>query len=468
MRTSIFLTFLFVVFCSSCDNNEVDNWKQAEKVLAEIKDPVFPDKHFNVVDFGFKAECPDSSAPNTVAINNAIEACHAEGGGRVIIPAGTYYTGPIELKSNVNLHMEDGTILRFSNNPDDYTPFVISRWEGWDCINFKPLIYAYKQTNIAITGKGILDGQADNTHWWPWKGKKEYGWEEGMISQEWNPDNTSGKRRLNQMSIDNVPLEERILSKDDCLRPPFIQPYECTNVLIQDIKIINAPFWLIHPVLSENVIVRGVTMESHGPNNDGCDPESCRNVLIEDCFFNTGDDCIAIKSGRNEDGRRWDRPSENIIIRNCVMRDGHGGVVIGSEISGNCFNVWAENCQMDSPELDRVIRIKSNALRGGRIENIFVRNIQVGECKEAVFRIEMKYERVTEGPYIPSVRNVVLENITCDKSRYGVFIDGLENSVQVRDVLIKNCTFNNVKIEKQITGAENVVFENVTINKAEE
>jgi polygalacturonase len=262
----------------------------------------------------------------------------------------------------------------------------------------------------------------------------------------------------------NVPVEKRIMTEEDCLRPPFIQPYLCKSVLIQDVKIINAPFWLIHPLLSESVIVRGVTMESHGPNNDGCDPESSKNVLIEDCYFNTGDDCIAIKSGRNNDGRRWNVASENIIIRNCKMKDGHGGVVVGSEISGGCYNIWAENCEMDSPDLERVVRIKSNAIRGGNIENIFVRDIKVGECREAVFRVEMKYERVFDGPYVPSIKNVVLENIDCGKSRYGIFIDGLDSSVQIRDVLIKDCNFNNITTDKRITGAENVVFENVKIN----
>lgn len=435
-------------------------WLEKDRVADRIIPPRFPDKTYSVTDY--RSDLTDKMI--TTAIRKAIEVCNREGGGTVVIPSGTHYTGPIELKSNVRLHLEEGAILKFSNNPDDYKPFVISRWEGWDCINFKPLIYAYKQTNIAITGKGILDGQADNNHWWPWKGKKEYGWKEGMISQEWHPAKQAGRNRLAAMCDANIPIKDRVMTEEDCLRPPFIQPYLCTNVLIEDIKIINAPFWLIHPLLSQNIIVRGVTMDSHGPNNDGCDPESCTDVLIENCYFNTGDDCIAIKSGRNNDGFRWGIPSKNIIIRNCIMKDGHGGVVIGSEISGGCYNVWAENCEMDSPELDRVVRIKSNAIRGGKIENLFVRNIKVGVCKEAVFRVEMKYERVYEGPNIPSVKNVILENITSNKSRYGIFIDGLEHSIQVQNVLIRNCNFNNVEIDKKITGAECVNFDNTFIN----
>ncbi len=470
MKKKGVLSLLFImIFLSGLTagcKGKVDNvlpWDKMDNVLSSIKDPVFRENTFNIMDFGAVVNNPELL--NTKAIEKAIEACHKAGGGVVLIPNGTFYTGSIELKSNVNLHLSDSSVLKFSINPQDYFPFVITRWEGWDCINFKPLIYAYKQTNIAITGNGILDGQANETNWWPWKGKEEYGWEKGMISQEWNHNQVSGRDRLEAMEQKNVPVEKRLMKVEDRLRPPFIQPYLCQNVLIQDVKIINAPFWLVHPLVSENVIVRNVTMNSHGPNNDGCDPESCKNVLIEGCYFNTGDDCIAIKSGRNNDGRRWGKPSENIIIRNCIMKDGHGGIVVGSEISGGCYNVWAENCEMDSPELERVVRIKSNAIRGGNIENIYVRNIRVGECKEAVFRVEMKYENVKEGPNIPSVKNIILENITCNKSKYGIYIDGLENSVQVRNVLVRNCTFNNVKIEKKIVGAENITLENVRINE---
>jgi polygalacturonase len=355
-------------------------------------------------------------------------------------------------------------VLKFSTNPEDYLPVVLSRWEGWDCYNLKPLIYAYEQENIAITGKGILDGQASSDNWWPWKSKKEYGWKEGMVSQEWNGDKEAGRNRLARMEAEEIPVEERIMSIEDRLRPPFFQPYLCKNVLVEGITINRSPFWLLHPLLCENVIIRGVTMDSHGPNNDGCDPESCKNVLIEDCYFNTGDDCIAIKSGRNKDGFRWNTPSENIIIRRCVMKDGHGGVVIGSEISGGCRNVWAEDCEMDSPNLDRIVRLKTNPLRGGTIENLFVRNIQVGECKESVMRMELKYERVTKGPNMPVIRNVILNNIQSNKSKYGVWIDGYTDHVSVHDILIRNCNFSNVEKGNLVIGAENVVFEEVFLN----
>lgn len=464
MKKSILPLLIMTVFIlSSCAVDiEKEAWKQAYKVLETIEEPSFPSLKISVLDFGLKDGVEDYSC---TAINEAIDTCHAQGGGMVVVPKGTYYTGPIVLKSNVCLFFEDSVVLKFSTNPQDYTPFVLSRWEGWDCYNYKPLIYAYKQENIAVKGHAILDGQAGPDNWWPWKGRKEYGWKEGMICQVWNGDKTSsGHYRLSQMDENQTPVEQRQLKMDDCLRPPFFQPYLCKNVLIEDVTINNAPFWLLHPLLCENVIVRGVRMESHGPNNDGCDPESCNKVLIENCYFNTGDDCIAIKSGRNKDGFRWNTPSQNIIIRNCIMKDGHGGVVIGSEISGGCRNVWAEDCEMDSPNLDRIVRLKTNPIRGGQIENLYVRNIKVGVCKEAIMRVELKYEGVKTGPNMPSLSNIILSNIHSTKSKYGVWIDGFEDVINVRDVRIRNCSFDNVQKGNLMVGAENVVFEDVTLN----
>lgn len=460
-QVALALITLLIASCAKTLTSEEQAWKQAEEVLKHIQEPVFPELRISVLEYGVVEGIEDYS---NQGINQAILACSEQGGGTVVIPTGVFYTGPITMQSNVCLHLEDSAILRFSTHPSDYEPFVLSRWEGWDCINFKPLIYGYKLENVAITGNGILDGQASDENWWPWKSRPEYGWKPGMISQEWNGENVAGRNRLAQMEADEWPIEERIMTQEDRLRPPFIQFYSCKNVLISDVTIERAPFWLIHPLLSENIIVRGVTMESHGPNNDGCDPESCKNVLIEDCFFNTGDDCIAIKSGRNNDGRRWNIPSENIIVRNCTMKNGHGGVVIGSEITGGCRNVWAENCTMDSPELDRVLRIKSNAIRGGIIENVYMRNIEVGECKEAIFRVEMKYEKVMEGPHMPEIRNVYLTNVRSSKSRYGVWIDGFEEVISVWNVQVRDCAFNNVDKGNLIVGAEAVSFEQVYIN----
>lgn len=438
-------------------------WDEAQTILSNIKAPTFPNKDFLITRYGAK---PGSAAmkANTKAIAKAIDACSKQGGGRVVVPAGEWFTGPITLKSNVNLHISEGAVLKFSNNPMDYHPFVEIRWEGMDCINYRPLIYAYQQDNIAITGKGTLDGQATDETWWYMKGKKEYGWKDGLNSQE----HGGGRDRLMQMVLSDTPLAQRVMTEADCLRPQFVSPTKCNNVLIEGVSIIRAPFWVVHPLFCNNVTVRDVHINSHGPNNDGCDPESCKNVLIEGCSFDTGDDCIAIKSGRNNDGRNTPIPSENIIVRNCEMKDGHGGVVMGSEISAGVRNVFVENCKMDSPNLDRVIRIKSNTVRGGVIENIFVRNVEVGVCDESVFRVEFKYEKKEgTGPFLPVVRNVELRNVTSHKSKYGVYIEGLDESIQISDVKFVDCHFENVQIPTKISGAKNIVFENFNLNLSE-
>jgi polygalacturonase len=216
--------------------------------------------------------------------------------------------------------------------------------------------------------------------------------------------------------------------------------------------------WILTPVLCENVAIRGVTVESHGPNSDGCDPESCRDVLIENCTFNTGDDCIAIKSGRNADGRRIGVPSENIVIRGCTMKDGHGGVVLGSEMSGGIRNVFVEDCDMDSPNLDRAIRLKSNSLRGGYLENLFVRNVRVGQVKEAVVRINLLYEG-GKGEYYPTIRNIHIENVTSNKSGRPFYFVGLENA-KIQNVFIADCTFKNAGKPSVFEHVEDVTLRN--------
>jgi unsaturated rhamnogalacturonyl hydrolase len=223
--------------------------------------------------------------------------------------------------------------------------------------------------------------------------------------------------------------------------------------------------WEINPVLCTNVIVRRVNIVSIGPNNDGCNPDSCRDVLIEDCQFTTGDDCIAIKSGRNNDGRRVGVPSENLIIRRCTMKDGHGGVVIGSEISGDCRNVFVEECVMDSPNLDRALRFKSNARRGGVIENVFMRNVEIGKVAEAVLTIDLIYEEGANGPFRPVVRNVVLEHVTSRSSPRVMWIAGFAGAV-IDGVRFSDCTFTGVRSAEVLQHAGSISFTNVTIEPA--
>ena len=436
-------------------------WDEEEykRIEQSIKAPTFHEKDFLITKYG--AKTTNSAAQNQKAINKAIAACSKKGGGRVIVPSGTFVTGAITLLSHVNLVVEKDAVLKFAFEPDLY-PIVPTRWEGIDCRNLSPCIYAYKQTDIAVTGEGTIDGSGANDTWWPWNGNPRFGFKEGMISQR-----GGSRARLLKNAEDGVPMDQRIFTKEDGLRPQLINFYLCENILMENLTLLNSPFWVIHPLLSKNITVRGMKIINDGPNGDGCDPESCDGVLIENCFFNTGDDCIAIKSGRNNDGRLWDKPSENIIIRNCEMKNGHGGVVIGSEISGGCRNVYAENNVMDSPELERVVRIKTNTCRGGVIENINARNIKVGVCKESVLKINLDYEpkEICCRGFVPTVRNINIENITCEKSKYGVQIIALDSVCNVYDINVKDCHFNGVKDGNYSKGqTRDVRFDNLFIN----
>jgi polygalacturonase len=418
-------------------------WEQVDEILSRIKAPRFENRNFAITDYGAVA---DNERDCTDAFKRAISAAHRAGGGRVIVPPGTFLTGPIHLKSNVNLYISDGAIINFFVDPNKYMPVVYTRFEGTECMNYSPLVYAYEQENIAITGKGILDGRASDENWWRWKRSQR-----------------SDVNTLRKMGDTDVPVSQRIFGAGKQLRPNMIQPYKCKNVLIEGVTIKNSPMWHIHPVLSTNVTVRNVRVIGHGPNNDGCNPESSKDVLLEGCYFDTGDDCIAIKAGRNNDGRRVNVPSENIVIRNCQMKDGHGGVVIGSETSGGTRNVFAENCTMDSPNLDRALRIKTNSVRGGTIENIYLRNIRIGQVAEAVLKVNFQYGESDAGNFTPIVRNINMENVTSGKSRYALSISGYEHS-PITGVHLKNCNFENVEKSNVLIGVESLTLQKVKIN----
>jgi len=419
------------------------------EILARIKAPQFPDRDFPITDFGAVtgADCSD-------AISKAITACNSAGGGRVVIPRGVWLTGPVTLKSHVNLRVSEGATLRFIPEPGKYMPPVFTRFEGIECMNFSPLIYAFGQEDIAVSGKGTLDGSASLENWWAWCAKGP-----GRETMQQHD-----RKQLDQAGAEGTPVEQRIFGLGHFLRPNFIQPYRCANVLIEGVTIIHSPMWEIHPVLSSNVTVRNVAIHSLGANNDGCDPESCRDVLIEDCVFQTGDDCIAIKSGRNNDGRRVGAPTENVIIRRCAMKDGHGGVTIGSEISGDCRNVFVEDCQMDSPSLDRAFRFKSNAVRGGVIENVFVRNVQIGRVARAVLSVEFDYEEGANGPFKPVLRNVRIENVTGESIGRVLSIAGFPGAV-IENVRLRDCVFRGVEADDILKNAGAIEQENVTIER---
>lgn len=443
-------------FAAGWDDNEYKRIEQS------IQLPKIAERQFLITSFGAKTTA--TAAQNQKAINRVISLVSKKGGGKVIIPKGIWNTGAIELKSHVNLVLEEGATLHFAFEPKLY-PLVRTSWEGLACWNYSPCIYAYKATDIAITGKGTIDGGGNNDTFWQWNGSPRFGYKEGVTKES---QKLGSRSKLLKMAEDGVPFDERKFGMGYGLRPQLVNMVHCERILIKDVKMINSPFWVIHPLLSKNITVDGVYVWNEGPNGDGCDPEACENVLIQNCVFHTGDDCIAIKSGRNNDGRLWNQPSKNIIIRNCKMEDGHGGVVIGSEISGGCENVYAENCVMDSPHLERILRIKTNNCRGGQVQNINMRNVVVGQCKEAVVKINLDYERkeICYRGFEPVVNNVNVENVTCQKSDYGVLIIGRDSLENVYDINIKNCKFDGVVKEPvKITGkTRNVKFDNLVIN----
>lgn len=443
-------------FAAGWDDNEYKRIEQS------IQLPKIAERQFLITSFGAKTTA--TAAQNQKAINKVISLVSKKGGGKVIIPKGTWNTGAIELKSHVNLVLEEGATLHFAFEPKLY-PLVRTSWEGLACWNYSPCIYAYKATDIAITGKGTIDGGGNNDTFWQWNGNPRFGYKEGVTKES---QKLGSRSKLLKMAEDGVPFDERKFGMGYGLRPQLVNMVHCERILIKDVKMINSPFWVIHPLLSKNITVDGVYVWNEGPNGDGCDPEACENVLIQNCVFHTGDDCIAIKSGRNNDGRLWNQPSKNIIIRNCKMEDGHGGVVIGSEISGGCENVYAENCVMDSPHLERILRIKTNNCRGGQVQNINMRNVVVGQCKEAVVKINLDYERkeICYRGFEPIVNNVNVENVTCQKSDYGVLIIGRDSLENVYDINIKNCKFDGVVKEPvKITGkTRNVKLDNLVIN----
>jgi polygalacturonase len=426
-----------------------DPWARAAVIVKRIVPPRFPSRDFPITDYGATG---DGEANCSDAIRKAIGACRAAGGGRVVIPDGRFLTGAIRLESGVNLHLSPKATLAFSGDSRAY-PLVLTRWEGTELMNHSPFIYAYDAENIAITGTGTLDGQADAEHWWNWR----------AAGPAASARQAAARNRLLDMGARDVPVAERVFGEGHYLRPNFVQPYRSRNVLIDGVTIVNSPMWELHPVLCQNVTIRNVNVRSHGPNNDGCDPECCRDVLIEGCTFDTGDDCIALKSGRNNDGRRVNTPIENVVIRNCTMKDGHGGVVIGSEISGGARNIFAERCKMDSPQLDRALRIKTNSVRGGTIEGVYMRDVTVGEVAEAVVTIDYFYEEGDAGKFPPVVRDIDVRRVTSKKSQHALLLRGYTQD-PISDVRVTDCTFSGVAQPDVIEATRDLVFKNVTRN----
>ena len=416
-----------------------DAWTRVPEILARIGPPQFPDREFCITNFGAMGDGTNDCTPAFAA---AIAACHQAGGGKVVVPAGNFLSGAIHLLSNVNLQLQKNAVIQFSTDPEKFLPVVFSR-DVAEMMNYSPFIYALGQTNIALTGEGTLDGQATKSVW-PDFVKKS------------GPDSA----RLTEMGDKEIPVSERIFGAGHFIRPNFIEPVRCRNVLIEGVRVVDSPMWEIHPLYCTNVTVRGVSISSHGKNNDGCDPDSCTDVLIKDCTFDTGDDCIAVKAGRDHDGRRVNIPCQNVVIQNCKFNDGHGGVTLGSETAGGLKNVFAENCEFDSPNLDQAMRFKSNPARGGFIENIFIRNCHVKLARYGIF-LTMRYASsgAKEGSAMPVVRNIEIRDCVFDAlTKQPVVVEGWSADAPITDVTIANCTFPTNAAANIITNAARINF----------
>ncbi|MEO5911643.1 MAG: glycoside hydrolase family 28 protein [Pelobium sp.] len=390
-------------------------------------------KEFLITDFGAKN---GDKEKNTKAIEIAIDKANKAGGGKVIVPKGEWLTGKIHFKSNVDLHLNEGSVLLFSEKPEDYLPAVLSSWEGMECYNYSPLIYAYECKNIAITGKGELKAKLDV--WEIWYARP--------------PAHLEGLKKLYYDVAYHKPVKERQMTKDSAnFRPQFIQFNRCENVLLEGVKITNSPFWTIHPYLSKSVVIRNINVYAHGHNNDGVDPEMSQNMLIENCVFDQGDDAIAVKSGKNQDGWRLNTPSKNIVIRNCMVKNGHQLLAIGSELSGGIENVFIKDCVVaDDAKLNNLLYIKTNERRGGYVKNIYLKDVKCGNIAEGILGIEtdVMYQmrdlvKTVEIKLTP-ISDIYLDGLTAKSIKFVSGIQGQEE-LPVKNVFLKNIKVDTIR-----------------------
>ena len=433
-------SFQWFIYKHDGPQNKIDN--AAEQIISNIARTSFPHKKIKVI-------CPDSASNqkghSRQLIQRAIDSCSLAGGGHVIISKGIYYLkGNLVLKSDVNLHLEKDAYLLFSGKADDFLPEVWTRWEGTELYGHSPMIYAKHATNIAITGQGTIDAQ----------GGREFA--------SWSQIEVSDRNRLRKMGEKLIPVTERIFGKGTILRPSCIQFMGCSRILVEGITIKNSPFWTIHPVYCDNVIVRSITIDSHYPNNDGCDPESTSNVLIEKCIFRTGDDAIAIKAGRDADGREIGRPSKNIVIRNCLFQSECNGLCIGSEMSGGVENVYMDNIQIGT--VKNALYFKSNRDRGGYIRNIQVSNITIERSKGAILRFETNYFGFRGGRHASQYENFRISNVKADCSdHYAIFMDGYEEK-PIRNIEIEHFHVRKAAYPYYLKCAENIRLKDTSVN----
>ncbi len=411
--------------------------------MPAISYPDFSDcPAFLITDFG---AAQGDQQKTSKAIAKAIDAANQIGGASVVIPEGEWLTGTIHFKSNVNLHLQKGAVLLFSDNPKDYLPAVHTTWEGLECYNYSPLIYAFECQNVAITGEGELKARMD--FWKNWFSRPA--------------GHMNSLKRLYELAGKGVPVEDRQMVNDTAnMRPQFIQFNRSENVLLDGVKITNSPFWTIHPYLCKDVVIRNLQVYAHGHNNDGVDPEMTQNMLIEDCVFDQGDDAIAVKSGRNQDAWRLDTPTRNLVIRNCFVRNGHQLLAVGSELSGGVENVLMDNCAVaDGASMFHLVFIKTNERRGGFVKNIYVSNVKADKMREGILGIEtdVLYQwRDLVPTYevrLTPISDVYLENIKANNVKFTYRILG-QREMPVKRVGLTNVDADTIREERNI--AENL------------
>jgi polygalacturonase len=368
------------------------------------------------------------------------------------------------LLSKVDLHLEEGATLRFSTDPADYLPVVRTRWQAVEVYNYSSLIRAEGQTDIAITGAGTLDGAGDNEHWWYWIGSGQYGWRPGLPNQraDWG--------ELERMNNEQVPVDQRVFGAGHYLRPSFIQPFRCTNVLIEGVTVLNSPMWTIHPLECSNVTVQGVTIDNLGPNGDGCNPESCTDLLIRDCTFKTHDDCIAIKSGRDADGRRLGLPSRGIIVEDCTFVSGGAAVAVGSEMSGGVEDVWVRRLHMppdpaaDEAWMQWVLCVKSTSTRGGYVRNVSVHDVDSRAWMYRPLEITFSYMGGGNQSLFPDVSDIRFDRVRVARAERAYRVVGAETR-RIRSVAVTNSRFDVVAAEAVVQYADDVTIRNVRIGE---
>lgn len=404
---------------------------------------LFKDKDFSITDFGAKAD----GSLCTKAFAKAMEACEQAGGGRVVVPAGKWFSGAIHLRSNCDLHLSEGAEIVFSQNPNDYLPAVFTSWEGMECWNYSPLVYAYSCTNVAITGTGTLrgyEGEWKDSFWYPWVPQKN-----GI---------KAARLQLYTWGATDHPVEKREIykMKDANTRPQLVQFNRCKGVTWENFKVRNSPFWTLHLYMCEDAAVRNLDVYAHGNNNDGIDIEMSRSVIVENCRFDQGDDGIVIKSGRNRDAWRLNTPTQDIFVRDCEIVDGHTLLGIGSEISGGVKNVRLINCR--GTDVNRCVFIKTNRRRGGVIENIAVDGVEVGNVRYELvgLSVDTLYEWADFPDYenrTTLIRNIDVRNVHGGKARYRVNMEG-DPSMPVQNVKLKNVTVDSAKNPDRIINVQ--------------